>query len=350
MGSTGCVNRMLTKAIVEAPNKLRTPYILRPESAKQLQRDDQTYAAAWMVPVGPPAAKLSVAVVEPGDYRMTHSIETSPAGNGRLHAWPRTEWTLPPIHASPPPPPKGTLLVLHGYQDAKEDMVPWALYLAQSGYRVVLVDLRGHGRSTGDWIGFGAFEVRDLGQVLDDLQGRGLASGPVGVLGLSYGASIGLQLAGHDRRIGSVVALEPFSDPRRAVGEFARAVVPGLVKDWSDRDFSDAEDRAGRLADFSWKDADVMGSVANATAPILYVYADHDRWISPENTNLLAQGTRGLHSVMTVHFDDHTLEDHVKLSWTLDPIAPVIRKWFDASLVGSSSGLKGRLTSLGFLR
>jgi pimeloyl-ACP methyl ester carboxylesterase len=340
---------MLTKAIVEAPNKLRTPYILRPESAKQLQRDEQTFSAAWRVPVGPPAAQLAVAVVEPGDYGMTHSIEMGLANNGRPHAWPKTEWTLPAIRASAQPP-KGTILVLHGYQDTKEDMMHWALFLAQSGYRVVLVDLRGHGHSTGDWIGFGAFEVHDLEQVLDDVQGRGLAPGPVGVLGLSYGASIGLQFAGHDKRIGSVVALEPFSDPRRAVKEFARAVVPGLVKDWSDRDFSDAEDRAGRLAGFSWKDANVMGSVANAAAPILYVYADHDRWISPENTRLLAQGTRGLHSVMTVHFDDHTLEDHVKLSWTLDPIAPVILKWFDASLVGGRSGQKERLTSLSFFK
>ena len=351
LGGSGCVNQALTKAITKAPNRRGVPNVLRPESAERLRRDDQTYSASWMLPVGPPGATLSIAVVEPGDYHLAHSIETGPLKNGRARVWPKDVWTLPtPSARSATKPPKATVLVLHGYQDSKEDMMHWALFLAQAGYRVVLIDLRGHGRSTGKWIGYGAFEARDLEQVIDDLQKRKLVSGQIGVLGLSYGASIGLQLAGRDNRIGTVVALEPFSDPRRAVVEFARAVVPGLVKGWSDRDFASAEDRAGQLAHFSWQDADVLGSVARTAAPILYVYAEHDHWISPENTKLLASNTRSLHSVLTVGFaNDGGLENHVLLSWTLDPIAPEIVKWLDAALVGGEPGLKERLTSLGFL-
>ncbi len=43
-----------------------------------------------------------------------------------------------------------------------------------------------------------------------------LLSGPVEVFGLSYGASMGPQLPGHDRRVGAVIALEPFGDARRS--------------------------------------------------------------------------------------------------------------------------------------
>jgi pimeloyl-ACP methyl ester carboxylesterase len=345
---SGCVSQMLTKAIVQAPNRRGVPYVLRPEGAKQLQRDDQTYAEAWMLPVGPPAAKLAVAVIEPGNYAMVHSIEVEKLQNGRAHAWPKTEWKLPASPLPGSPPAKATILILHGYSDTKEDMVPWAIYLAQAGYRAVLVDMRGHGRSTGDWIGYGVFEVHDLGQVLDDLQRKGLAMGPVGVLGLSYGASVALQLAGHDKRVGTVVALEPFSDARRAVVEFAHAVVPGYVEDWTDKDFSVAEDRAGRMANFSWQDADVMESVGRATAPVLYVVASKDHWISPENTRLLAAKTRGPHSEMTITFDGGGLEDHVRLSWTLDPIAPVVVKWLDGCLLNPGPGLGERLAALGF--
>jgi pimeloyl-ACP methyl ester carboxylesterase len=352
LGGSGCVNQALTKAITEAPNRRGPPYVLRPESSERLRRDDQAFSAAWMLSVGPPAADLSIAVVEPGDYRLIHTIETGPFKNGRARVWPKDQWTLPAHNPElAAQPPKATVLVLHGYQDSKEDMMHWAIYLAQAGYRVVLVDLRGHGRSTGNWIGYGAFEAHDLEQVIDDLQKRSLVSGPIGVFGLSYGASVGLQLAGHDKRIGAVVALEPFSDPRRAVVEFARAVVPNLVKGWSDRDFANAEDRAGQLAHFSWQDADVLGSVARATAPILYVYAEHDHWISPENTKLLASKTQSLHSVLTVSFtNDGGLENHVLLSWALDPFAPEIVKWLDAALVGGGPGLKERLTALGFIR
>jgi pimeloyl-ACP methyl ester carboxylesterase len=241
-------------------------------------------------------------------------------------------------------------VVLHGYADAKEDMMHWALCLAQTGYRVVLVDLRGHGRSTGKWIGYGTFETRDLEQLMDDLQKKGLTTGPVGLLGISYGASVGLQLAGHDRRIGAVVAIEPFSDPRRSVVEFAHAVVPSLVEGWTDRDFATAEDRACRLANFSWADANVLKSVQQGTAPILYVYATHDRWISPENTRVLAANTHSPHAVMTVTFSgENGLEDHVLLSWTLDPVSPEVVKWLDECLLKPGPGLQERLTKLGFV-
>ncbi len=345
LGTPGCVTRMLTKAIVEAPNRRIVPYVLSPKGARQLERDDRTYAMAWMLPVGPPPAQLSVAVITPGNYHLSHTIKTGKTKHGRAPVWPQTDWTLPPTN--PPAAPKATILVLHGFQDTKESMMHWALYLAQAGYRVVLIDLRGHGRSTGQWIGYGAFEVHDLEQVLDDLQKRGLVRGPVGVLGLSYGASVGLQLAGHDRRVGAVVALEPFSEPRQAVIRFARAVVPGLVRDWSDRDFYRAEDRAGRMADFSWQQADVMKSVALATAPILYVHAANDHWVSPEASDDLAFNTHSPHAVITVTFNHPGgLEDHVLLSWILDPIAPRVVTWFDECLLHPGPDLRERLSKL----
>ena len=347
LATSGCVTPLLTKAIVEAPNRRSLPHVLSPKGENALRRDDQTYVMAWMLPVGPPPAALSVAVVAPGNYQMVHSIKTGEFKNGRAPVWPQTDWTLPPT--LPPAAPKATILALHGYQDSKEDMMHWALYLAQAGYRVVLVDLRGHGRSTGKWIGYGAFETHDLEQVLDDLQKRGLVHGPVGVLGLSYGASVGLQLAGHDRRIGAVAALEPYSDPRQAVVGFARAVVPKLVKDWTDRDFANAEDRAGRMADFSWPEADVLKSVAQTTAPILYIHAAQDHWVSPASSQALAANTRSPHAVMTVTFaDTHGLEDHVLLSWILDPVAPEVVKWFDECLLRPGSDLPERLAKLGF--
>ena len=349
IGTSGCVNRMLTKAIVEAPNERSVPYAHRPENRERLLQDQQTFSVSWMLSVSPPPAKLSVAVVEPGNYSLKHTIETGAFKNGRAPVWPKNEWISPKRDGLPLTSPKGTIILLHGYQDSKEDMMHWALFLAQSGYRVVLVDLRGHGQSTGDWIGFGAFEVHDLQQVIDDLQKRGLVAGPLGVFGLSYGASVGLQLAGSDKRIGAVVAIEPFSDPRRAVVEFARAVVPDLVKNWSDTDFATAEDRAGGFAHFSWKDADVLQGVAHSTAPILYVYAEHDHWISPENTLLLAAKTQSPHSVMTVRFNDNSgLENHVLLSWILDPIAPEIAKWLDLALVDQTPGVRDRLKEHGY--
>ncbi len=78
-------------------------------------------------------------------------------------------------------PSRGTVLLLHGYLQNKNYVTPWAVRLAQAGFRCLVVDLRGHGASTGDHISFGAFESNDLSRVLDDLQRRGWDVSRVGI-------------------------------------------------------------------------------------------------------------------------------------------------------------------------
>ncbi len=100
-----------------------------------------------------------------------------------------------------PPAPRGTVFVLHGIRDRKDSMLGWGRGLAQAGYRAVLVDARGHGRSSGDFLTYGVVESRDLSQVLDALEAQGLAAGRVGVMGVSYGASTAIEWAGAEPRV-----------------------------------------------------------------------------------------------------------------------------------------------------
>jgi len=95
---------------------------------------------------------------------------------------------------------------LHGYGLAEFSMAPWALRLAQEGWRCVLVDLRGHGKSTGKKISFGLVESRDMSQLLDVLANQGQLVPPVAVIGESYGAALALRWKTIDPRVGRVVA------------------------------------------------------------------------------------------------------------------------------------------------
>lgn len=347
LAAPGCVSQRLAKAVVEAPNRRELPWLLQPKNTAVLAHNDLLYRPAWRVPVGPLVAELAVAVIEPGDYQLAHSIKTGTPKNRKAPVWPQSDWKLPDGSGATTVQPKGTVLVLHGYGDAKENMIHWALYLAQRGYRAVLVDLRGHGRSTGDWIGYGAFEAADLRQVIDDLERRGLLAGRLGVVGLSYGASVGLQLAGRDERVAAVVALEPFSEPQTAIAEFARGVVPQLVRGWTQADFDRTIDSAGRLGDVDWASVDILGAVERTASPVLYVVAANDRWTSPENSRRLAERTRGPHGVMTVTFtDEGGLPPHVLLAWLLDPIAPAVGRWLDEALLRPGHDLDSRLQAL----
>jgi len=95
-----------------------------------------------------------------------------------------------------------TVLLLHGYGVAQFAMSPWALRLAQDGWRCVLVDLRGHGKSTGKRIYFGTQEARDLSQLLDTLAHDGQLATPVAAVGESYGAALAVRWKASSHALG----------------------------------------------------------------------------------------------------------------------------------------------------
>src|SRR5208337_925047 len=147
-------------------------------------------------------------VVEPADYHLKIS-----STNWLEHGRKQFEFTF---HADLPgrsnvwtSAPRGTVVLLHGYGLAQFSMAPWALRLAQAGWRCVLVDLRGHGKSTGKRIYFGLQETNDLRQLLDRLDHDGQLMPPVAAVGESYGAAIAVRWMTVDPRVHAVVAITP---------------------------------------------------------------------------------------------------------------------------------------------
>jgi pimeloyl-ACP methyl ester carboxylesterase len=325
---TGCITeRGLATRIVRAPNQHGVPGAL-----KKAATFTDLYLPNWTVRVGPPAADLSVAIVEPNDYEFDYRFAEEPgaksseSGKFAFHFSARMAAKDPAAeHAKAPP--KGTLVLLHGIMMNKESiLVPWGLFFAQKGYRVVIVDLRGHGRSTGDWIGYGAWEADDLVKVADELQRRGLIEGRIGVFGISYGAVMALHWAARDPRVAAVVALAPFSDPRRAIGEFARGVMPKLARGISETKFAAAEERAARMAGFTWAETDVLSSMRAVHAPVLFFHGRYDDWISPAHSaELMKVAPRGSRRMLG---DDN----HLTLTLRLDPIGERSLAWFDSRL------------------
>src|SRR5262245_32247526 len=112
--AAGCAP-FLGGLMVSAPNRLNPLAGARstmPPAARRVLGIDQQIR----VKVGPPEAMLNVSVIEPRETDV----------------------------------PKGTILVLHGVWDESLWMIGTAKMLARAGYRAVLVDLRGHGGSSGD--------------------------------------------------------------------------------------------------------------------------------------------------------------------------------------------------------
>jgi pimeloyl-ACP methyl ester carboxylesterase len=307
--------------LVTAPNQQFAPRVVR--DAEFRAKADRTYTDAWMLTVPGCNTQLSIAVIEPNAYQLNFSPKL-PAAPGRL-----PNYTIAyrfPDQLPEPLAARGTVVLLHGVSITKESMIPWALRLAEEGYRAVLVDLRGHGRSSGDQISFGARETGDLSALLDELQARGLLEGQVGMMGVSYGASMSLLLAGRDPRVGSVVALEPFASAPEVIPGIARSARKELK--WVPRFvFGAAISRAQSLGGFRWTDLDVGHAIERSSAPLLFVHGSKDQWIPPEHSQQLARHSPAGSRVIILDG-----EDHFSLALRLDHLGSEVVGWFDRTL------------------
>jgi pimeloyl-ACP methyl ester carboxylesterase len=285
----------LAEVIVSVPNRIN-PWAAEANPLPPIERllgADQQF---W-VKVGPPEASLSVSVVEP------------------LGKWPS---------------PRGTVLVLHGVAACSATMLPAARALAHAGYRAVLVDLRGWGRSTGKYLTFGLQEAKDLSQVIDELERRRLLAGNLGAYGISYGATTSIHLAAADRRVRAVVAVEPFSTAREEVPHFARVMVPGVGWLIPEQTYQRSLDEAGRIAHYDPDEADAVKAIARTSAPVLIIHGTND-WIVPHR-----QSER-LHAAALDHSELVSVPYLGHIALWVDPgghVAQRARDWFDRWIGG----------------
>lgn len=77
------------------------------------------------------------------------------------------------------------VVLVHGYMGRLEDLIPQAQAFYERGYSVLLMDLRGHGKSEGDVIGFGYLDHLDVLSWMTFLKQKGAKSF------LLYGVSMG---------------------------------------------------------------------------------------------------------------------------------------------------------------
>jgi len=232
LSTSGC-GRFVARRMAQAPNSYPTWFA--PAPPVELAFDPALLASfpVRKVAVGPPPAKLSYRIIDPANFHLVIS-STNWVERNRSRTRFSFETQLPAETNAWTQSPRGTVVLLHGYGLAHFAMFPWALYLAQDGWRCVLVDLRGHGESTGDRIFFGVQEANDLSLLLDGLTHDGQLSQPVAAIGESYGAALSLRWKTVEPRLKSVVAIAPYASLSNATlnlgREYARWFPPAFLK------------------------------------------------------------------------------------------------------------------------
>ncbi|MBF8807971.1 MAG: alpha/beta hydrolase [Enterococcus lacertideformus] len=137
----------------------------------------------------------------PGTSQTSQEVATSKGFNDKKNrsAWHITSTDKLKLSAIYLPAEKKsdkTVIVAHGYMGNAETMANYANMFHDLGYNVLVPDARGHGRSEGDYIGFGWPERKDYVQWVDKVLAENGQSQQIVLYGVSMGAATVMMTSG----------------------------------------------------------------------------------------------------------------------------------------------------------
>ena len=314
----GC-GAFVARRLAQAPNTYPDWFAPKARVELDFSAGFLTNFPAQFTDIGPPPARLRYRIVDPADYHL--QVTTS---NWIEHGEQQYNFTFKSTVPGPTnrwtTAPRGTVVLLHGYGVAQFAMAPWALRLAQEGWRCVLVDLRGHGKSTGKRIYFGIRETADLTQLLDRLDHDGQLLAPVCAVGESYGASLALRWQGSEPRIRTVVAITPYADLSNAIVNISRDYAG-----WVPRSLI----RAGikhlpALLQVTPAELDTTTALERHPVPVLFFASDADKVTPTADVRRLRDlASPGSELILVPR------ATHEALTYFFDDLAPPIISWLD---------------------
>ena len=129
----------------------------------------------------------------PASFQLAFEDLTFRAADGvELRGW----WV-------PAPAAKGTVVMVHGLNRSRIEMVRRTPFVHQMGWNALLVDLRHHGGSGGETTTFGAKEKEDVEAAMRLARGR--SAGPVVLWGVSLGGASVVLAAAEDPAVAGVI-------------------------------------------------------------------------------------------------------------------------------------------------
>ncbi len=277
--------------------------------------------------------------IDPRDYRTRYTYQPSHTESSGGHGDFALYFSVPPQTGGiAQKPPRGTVVLLHGWMMDGDAMLPWALQFANAGYRSISLDLRNHGRSGKGLSGYGLREADDVGDVIRELRAQGEVQGPVYLFGVSYGAATALFTAremGND--IAGVVAMESFANAGRGIRDMLPHMLSLQAHDLKDeatlgvarllyrqQGMDEVMAQADRQLGLDLDRVDVAAALAKTRACVLLVHGGADEHIPVEHGRELADASP------RARYLEVAGENHISLPMRIDELGGTVDGWFAA--------------------
>ena len=199
-------------------------------------------------------------------------------------------------------------IVVHGYGGSGKLMSDKSKYFYDMGYNVLIPDLRGHGKSEGDYIGMGWKDRLDIISWINFITKEN-PNAEIVLHGTSMGAATVLMTSGENlpSNVKAIVADCAYTS---AWDEFSYQLetylkVPSYY-------ILNVTNMVTKLkAGYSLKEASALECVKKATVPILYIHGDKDKFVPYSMMDKLYDATSSPKEKLTIDGGEHANSDLV---------------------------------------
>ena len=199
-------------------------------------------------------------------------------------------------------------IVVHGYGGSGKLMSDKSKYFYDMGYNVLIPDLRGHGKSEGDYIGMGWKDRLDIISWINFIIKEN-PNAEIVLHGTSMGAATVLMTSGENlpSNVKAIVADCAYTS---AWDEFSYQLetylkVPSYY-------ILNVTNMVTKLkSGYSLKEASALECVKKATVPILYIHGDKDKFVPYSMMDKLYDATSSPKEKLTIEGGEHANSDLV---------------------------------------
>ncbi|MEO0575092.1 MAG: alpha/beta fold hydrolase [Pseudomonadota bacterium] len=193
--------------------------------------------------------------------------------------------------------PVGTIVSLHGFGLEKESMPGYASMFADAGFDVYMVDLPGHGESTGEYVTYGLRESQAIAGLINKLIDE-QAPKPLIVFGVSLGGATAIRAAAIADGVDAVLAMQPFENPLDVIPNFRHRAPAYLRWAISEYTMEKAIEKAERKAGFAFEDARIQPLLGEYETPTLLMHSAQDLLVPAAQSESLARSIDPLSALL----------------------------------------------------
>lgn len=199
-------------------------------------------------------------------------------------------------------------IIVHGYGGSGKLMSAKAKYFYEMGYNVLIPDLRGHGKSEGEYIGMGWKDRLDIINWINFII-KANQNAEIVLHGTSMGAATVLMSSGEDlpSNVKAIIADCAYTSIWDAFN-YELETYLNLPSSY----ILNVTNIVTQLkAGYSLREGSTLDAVKKSTVPILYIHGDSDKFVPYSMMNELYNATNSPKEKLTVEGAEHANSDLV---------------------------------------